>query len=599
MGRNCKQSVTFASQQLYVMTFTDIQALVACDESRTLELKKSTGELKDGMHAACAFLNSDGGWLVFGVTPNSKKIVGQAVTDNTQQDIALALNGIEPSVHVNVEYIDVPDYSGNKIIAMHFNGWGIGQQPYTFHGRPYIKVESTTMPMTREMFEDRIRAFKPHQFSWELIESESLTINDLDINTIRNLIRTGVEGGRVPESANRDSIESILTKAKLMTNGKPNNGAAVLFANNTDAYPQLCLRMARFAGNTKSEFIDNQRVSGNIFNLIDAGMSFLFKHLNLSGTINGLQRVERLEIPTKALREALINALCHRQYEKYNLTASIAVYNDRVEISNPGSFPPQITPETIKQPHDSYPYNPNIAHMLYLSNFVESWGSGAHRIIDSCKDQGLELPVWSIYAGFVTVTFKRPKNTVSQQGIQYVTQQASQYVTLKVTQQVRALLAVLADMELSAKEIMNLLGLKDRPNFLSCYLNPALNAGLIEAEYPNKPRHPNQKYRKKRNLDSTEWNIPTSLQSNGQNGNVPQQVAHQDAHQASQQVRSLLAVLDNMELSAKEIMNLLGLKDRSNFLFSYLNPALNAGLIEAKYPAQPRHPNQKYRKKRN
>ncbi len=70
------------------MTIEDIRALVAADESRTLELKKSTGELKDGMHSACAFLNSDGGWLIFGVAPKSLKIVGQEVTDKTQQEIA-------------------------------------------------------------------------------------------------------------------------------------------------------------------------------------------------------------------------------------------------------------------------------------------------------------------------------------------------------------------------------------------------------------------------------------------------------------------------------------------------------------------------------
>lgn len=70
------------------MTIEEIRALVAADESRTLELKKSTGELKDGMHAACAFLNSDGGWLIFGVLPKSLKIVGQEVSDHTQQEIA-------------------------------------------------------------------------------------------------------------------------------------------------------------------------------------------------------------------------------------------------------------------------------------------------------------------------------------------------------------------------------------------------------------------------------------------------------------------------------------------------------------------------------
>ena len=84
------------------MIIDDIKKLIASDESRTLELKKTTGELKDGMHSACAFLNTEGYWLTFGVTPSSLKIIGQEVTDKTQQEIAQALAGFESGVDVRV-----------------------------------------------------------------------------------------------------------------------------------------------------------------------------------------------------------------------------------------------------------------------------------------------------------------------------------------------------------------------------------------------------------------------------------------------------------------------------------------------------------------
>lgn len=111
------------------MTIDDIKNLVSADESRTLELKKTTGELKDGMHSACAFLNTEGGWLIFGIAPKSLKIIGQEVTDKTQQEIAQALAGLEPAVDVRVAYIDVPEHPGNKVIAMHFDGWVWGEAP--------------------------------------------------------------------------------------------------------------------------------------------------------------------------------------------------------------------------------------------------------------------------------------------------------------------------------------------------------------------------------------------------------------------------------------------------------------------------------------
>ena len=101
------------------MKFEDYKRIIACDEHRTLELKKTTGELTDGMHTACAFLNTDGGWLIFGVTPTSLKIVGQQVTDNTQREIANALSKLEPTVNIFVDYVEIPESEGNKIGRAH------------------------------------------------------------------------------------------------------------------------------------------------------------------------------------------------------------------------------------------------------------------------------------------------------------------------------------------------------------------------------------------------------------------------------------------------------------------------------------------------
>lgn len=392
------------------MTIEDIRALVAADESRTLELKKSTGELKDGMHSACAFLNTEGGWLIFGVAPKSLKIVGQEVTDKTQQEIAQALAGLEPTVDVQVEYVDVPEYPGHKVIAMHFDGWVWGERPHTFHGCPYYKVESTTKVMPHDMYDERIRAHEPKAYSWENMIGEGVTLADMDEGKIRNGIRRGIDGGRIPEIALTEPIRDILAKWKLLKNGIPTNGAVLLFSKNIDEYPNFRLRMARFVGTDKNMFRDNQRAEGNFFELLQAGIDFCFKHLSLSGRITSksLEREEHLEVPIDALREALINALCHRWWEQHNLTISLAIYDDRIEIASPGQFPRQITPENIKEPHESFPHNLNVAEALFRMTYLENWGSGAKRIIDACRIQNVEEPTWSDHGGFITVTFKRP-----------------------------------------------------------------------------------------------------------------------------------------------------------------------------------------------
>ena len=192
------------------MTIDDIQRLIDKDESITLELKKTTGELKDAMHTACAFLNTDGGWLIFGVTPTSRRMVGQDVNDNTQREISQALSGLEPAVEVKINYYDVPEGNGKKVIAIHFDAFVWGSEPYTYDGKPYYRVESTTKQMPRELFEERLRAHRPDFYAWERRESDGLGIADLNEDRIRGALRLGAEGGRVPNSVLTEPLESIL-----------------------------------------------------------------------------------------------------------------------------------------------------------------------------------------------------------------------------------------------------------------------------------------------------------------------------------------------------------------------------------------------------
>lgn len=392
------------------MTIDDIKRIISTDETRTLELKKSTGELKDGMHSACAFLNTDGGWLFFGIAPASLKILGQQVTDNTRQEIAQAIKGLEPAIDVPVAYIEVPDRPGNYVIAMHFDGWKWGDTPYSYHGAPYYRVESTTSVMPRPLFDERLRASAPKEYAWINQPSKDLTVEDLNQEYIRGMLRLGVEKNRISEASLTEPIEDILAKLELLKDGKPTNAAAMLFAKDTSHYHQFRVRLARFRGTDKNEFIDNQQASGNFLQLLDAGMSFFFKHLSLSGKItNKLQREEELEIPAGALREAYINALCHCMWERDNVTIGIAVYDDRVEIENPGIFKDPINPESIRGVHPSIPYNPTIAEVLFRSGYLENWGSGAKRIIDLCKEHGNPEPIWTDNHGFISICFFKSK----------------------------------------------------------------------------------------------------------------------------------------------------------------------------------------------
>lgn len=411
------------------MTIEEIKELIKNDETRTLEIKKTTGEIKNGMHSACAFLNTDGGWLIFGITPVGLKIEGQVVSDQTRQEIANALTGIEPAVDVRVEYVDVPDRPNQQVIALYFEPFVFGAHPYTYHGCPYYKVESTTKTMPREMYDQRLKDSDPLKFAWDAQIAEDFAIEDLDEQRIRSAVRLGIMGGRLNASADGDNVEMLLRKLNLLKDGRPTRAAVMLFAKDTTPYPQMLLRMAYFRGTDKTEFVDNKMKTGNFYDLLDAAMEFCFRHLSLSGKIVGVRREEHLEIPQEALREGIINALSHRSYERPEASVSLAIYQDRIEINNPGQFPPQLNPENIKLPHESYPYNRQIANVLYLTTYLERWGSGVSRMVDLCKEQGVPEPVYNTGNGVVSLIFK--KVLTDKNVTQNVTQNVSQNVSQK------------------------------------------------------------------------------------------------------------------------------------------------------------------------
>ena len=474
------------------MEYQEIEALIALKESKNLEFKESTGQLDRSMETLCAFLNGDGGIVLYGVKDNGN-VVGQEVSDSTKRTIAEAINRIEPFVSLEINYVRIPN--SDKFVIIVDAEKQRFMRPFAYKGRAYLRIESTTTVMPQEQY-NHLLMQRGGKYGWEAMVNPDLKISDLDENAILGAVREGIRNGRLPEVTIREEIPTILRKFGLLRDGNLNNAAAVLFGVDFYDYPQCLLRMARFKGTTKEEFIDNQRAEGNIYTLLDAAMAFFFKHLSLSGKINGLYREEELSIPYKALRECCINSLCHRSYHYPGSSVSIAIYDDRVEITNTGTFPADLPVERLMQEHDSKPQNPIIANVLYKSKILESWGRGIGTMVDECKRVGLPAPEFKTDGNFVTVVFRYNRNGVNLQLVNNnptSTQQVpNKYPTS--TQQVLELVGILKDGEYSVREIMSFLMLKDRVNFIYKYLTPALEEGLVSMKYPDNPKHPKQKY---------------------------------------------------------------------------------------------------------
>jgi len=386
------------------MTVSEINELIAQGEGETVEFKETTGQRGDACKTLCAFLNGQGGTVFFGVTRKGK-LTGQLMADSTKRDLFETFQKFEPSADIEVAYVPV-DETHVAIVCRVEKGNG---RPYAYDATPYKRVQSSTTVMSQEEYGRMLSERGGFRSDWELQENPRLTIDEIDLDEVKKTARMAVQVGRLDPDVDTDDAVMLLKKFKLMRGDRLLNAAAVLFGNDAMIdYPQCEIKMARFKGTGKNEFGDERREEGNIFKLLAEATQFCFKHLNLSAKVipTQIERDEHLEIPPEALREALLNAFVHRQYSKSG-AVSLAIYDDRLEVTSPGGFPPGKTVEQITTEHESEPRNERIAHVLYLRKTIETWGRGFDRIRSECEKEGVPPPTVVEKDGYVRLTFAR------------------------------------------------------------------------------------------------------------------------------------------------------------------------------------------------
>jgi ATP-dependent DNA helicase RecG len=223
---------------------------------------------------------------------------------------------------------------------------------------------------------------------------------------VRRAVADAVTAGRLESPVSRPT--EALEKLKLVENGRPLQAAVVAFAREVlPDYPQCGLRMARFRGTAKDEFLDQRQLTGHAFLLLREADLFLRRHLPVAGHFEPglLERQDKPLFPPLALREALVNALCHRDYSIVGGAVSVAIYDDRLEISSTGLLPFGLTVADLKRKHQSLPRNPLLANAFYLRGLIERWGRGTQTIVELCVQAGQPEPEFEESAGEVVVRF--------------------------------------------------------------------------------------------------------------------------------------------------------------------------------------------------
>jgi ATP-dependent DNA helicase RecG len=447
----------------------DIERLVSGGESETLEFKKSTGQLNRAGESLCAFLNSNGGIVIIGVTPQGK-IVGQQVSDTTGQDIAEMLKRFDPPAPVEIEHLPLPD-PDKKLILLYASPQR-ESRPFTFDGRPYQRIETTSPVMPQERYQQLLLERMHTRQRWENQTATGVRVEDLDLDEILRTVRTAVSSGRLPD-VTVSSPEDVLDRFGLRRDGELLNAAVVLFGTQfLPDYPQCQVRMARFRGRDKTEFLDNRQITGNGFELLEESMIFLRRHLPIAGRVEpGLfERVDEPLFPPIALREALVNAFCHRDYSQAGGSVNLAIYDDRLEIWSDGTLPQGLSVEDLKRDHQSRPRNPLISQVFFNRGLVERWGRGTQKIVELCVRAGYPEPEFVEQAGSMGVRFF-PSGYI-----------APHRIALDLTDRQREILQILSSRGAPLRSIMNELSDPPAKKTVSDDLTRLKHLGLIDSK---------------------------------------------------------------------------------------------------------------------
>jgi ATP-dependent DNA helicase RecG len=388
-----------------MISMLQLEEWVRTGESETLEFKRTTGERRAATQTLCGMLNHRGGRVLFGVEPDGR-IAGQMVSDHTIEEVAQELREIEPPVFPSIERVDVA--AGRQVLVVTVSQGS--NRPYSYKGRAFRRVGDTSPELSGDEYHRMLLERLHGERRWENEPAEGWSVADLDSAEIIRTLEESIRRGRIEDPGVRDPAE-VLRGLGLIRNGQLLRAAVVLFGQAERleaAMPQCLLRVARFRGRDKTEFLDNRQFHGNAFDLLLRAERFLRDNLPVAGRVqpNLFERVDDPLYPPVALREALANAVCHRDYSIGGGSIAVALYDDRLEITSSGTLHFGLTAEALFQPHESLPWNPLIARVFYRRGVIESWGRGTIKMAELVTRAGLPRPEIEEAGGCVMVRFR-------------------------------------------------------------------------------------------------------------------------------------------------------------------------------------------------
>jgi len=342
-----------------------------------------------------AMLNDRGGDIIIGVDEN-KRVIG--VSEENMSGLLKALaDRIRPSAPIDIHSID---YDGVNILLI--SVWEGAQKPYHCDGKIYQKMGDEIAVASPESIGDMLLERKKSDFNWERMPVLGAEMDDLDMDEVRSTMK---EYAHMSGNIIHDE-ELFLIKNGLLKDGNLTNACIALYAKIPAQFiAQTRIKLSVFSSDSNADLVEARLFEGNIFKNIGAIFQFIDMAYSKTVNINGLFREERWNYPQVSVREGIMNAIVHRDYNSANGFMHILLYPNRLEIANYGVLPSMESIIVKGGEGVSMLRNPDIAHQCYYRKLIEMMGTGIPRMIQDSKEHGFDIPVFEIKNQIVRVSF--------------------------------------------------------------------------------------------------------------------------------------------------------------------------------------------------
>lgn len=363
-------------------------------ETQNIEYKSSWRD--EYLKWICGFANANGGTIFIG-KDDAGNIVGVSDSKRLMEEIP---NKVKDTLGILTD-VNLHQTNQGEFIEIVVEPY---PYPVNYKGQYHLRSGSTKQELKGSALDKFLLQKKGKR--WDGVPAPKIFVKDLKLETFEFFRKRAFKSKRIDEDSLTDSNEHLIENLQLKEGEYLKRAAILLFHSTPEKFVTgAFIKIGYFQSDDDLKFQDE--IHGNLFEQIEKTMDLLFtKYINAEISYEGINRVEKFEYPKEAVREALLNAIAHKDYSG-GVPIQISVYSDKIIFWNEGQLPENWTVKTLLEKHASRPYNPDIANTLFRSGYIESWGRGTLKIIKECKQAGIPEPVFSYASSDISVEFRK------------------------------------------------------------------------------------------------------------------------------------------------------------------------------------------------